>query len=92
LKEMVTLGFDSPHFHNIMSSSELRAEGVVTERLPDGKYRVLLDNGKDIIAYSSGKIRLHNVRILEGDRVEVVLDPYGGKATNRLVFRFLPKK
>jgi translation initiation factor IF-1 len=61
-------------------------KGVVIETLPSTLFRVKMNNtsesegeGKEILAYLSGKMRIHGVRILVGDLVEVVLDPYGGK-------------
>jgi len=55
------------------------AVGVVTEALPNTLFRVEITEGKEILAYLSGKMRLHRIRVLIGDRVEMVLDPYGGK-------------
>jgi translation initiation factor IF-1 len=52
--------------------------GVVTEALPNTLFRVTID-GQEILAYLSGKMRLHRIKILIGDKVEVLLDPYGGK-------------
>ena len=65
----------------------LMARGVVTEALPSTLFRVQLeekkeDNGeekKEILAYLGGKMRMHRIKVLIGDSVEVVLDPYGGK-------------
>lgn len=57
----------------------LTARGVVTEALPSTLFRVLMENEKEILAYLSGKMRMHRIKILIGDQVEVVLDPYGGK-------------
>jgi translation initiation factor IF-1 len=57
------------------------AAGTVTEALPNTLFKVLLDEGKgEILAYLSGKMRLHKIRVIVGDRVELALDPYGGKA------------
>lgn len=53
--------------------------GVVDEALPNTLFRVDLANGERILAYLAGKMRLHRIRILVGDRVLVQLDPYGGK-------------
>lgn len=57
------------------------ATGVVTEALPNAMFRVKLDNeeGTELIAYLAGKMRMYKIRVLIGDKVEVVLDPYGGK-------------
>ncbi|MEO7597216.1 MAG: translation initiation factor IF-1 [Candidatus Paceibacterota bacterium] len=65
----------------------LSARGVVTEALPSTLFRVQIeekneDNGeekKEILAYLSGKMRMHRIKVLIGDSVEIVLDPYGGK-------------
>jgi len=51
-------------------------DGTVEEVLPGSSFRVRLDNGHEIIAYISGKLRLHYIRILEGDKVKVEMSPY----------------
>ncbi len=51
-------------------------EGVVIEPLPNAMFRVMLDNGHKILAHISGKMRMHYIRILPGDRVTVELSPY----------------
>ena len=51
----------------------------VTEALPNTMFRVRLQSGEELLAYLSGKMRLHRIRVLVGDTVEVELDPYGGK-------------
>jgi len=55
------------------------ATGIVTEALPNTLFRVDIGDGKIIISYLSGKMRMHRIKVLLGDRVEVLLDPYGGK-------------
>lgn len=62
-------------------------QGQVTEILPDLKYRITLTDGREILAYCSGKMKLHKIRVLEGDTVDIILDPYGGRATNRIIKR-----
>lgn len=60
-----------------MAKEELiEMEGTVTEVLPDTRFRVLLDNGAEVIAYASGKMRKFRIRILAGDRVTVEISPY----------------
>ena len=54
----------------------LEMNGVVVEVLPDARYRVTLDNGHDLVAYSAGKMRKHHIRIILGDKVSVELSPY----------------
>ncbi len=63
-----------------------RVSGTVTEALPNTLFRVSLENGEIILAYLGGKMRLHRIRVLVGDSVELELDPYGGKG--RIVRRF----
>ncbi len=60
--------------------------GVVDEALPNTLFRVKLEGGEVVLAYLAGKMRLHRIKVLVGDRVEVRLDPYGGRArvTRRL--------
>ncbi len=53
--------------------------GIVIEALPNTLFRVELEDGSIILAYLSGKMRLHKIRVLVGDKVSVTLDPYGGK-------------
>ncbi len=55
-------------------------EGVVDEALPNTLFRVKLGSGEVVLAYLAGKMRLHRIKVLVGDRVQVQLDPYGGRA------------
>lgn len=64
----------------------LEFEGVVTEVLPDGNYRVKLDNDHQILAYAGGKMRKNHIRTLAGDRVTVEMTPYD-LAKGRINFR-----
>ncbi len=64
-----------------MSKEKLEViQGIVTEALPNTMFRVRFE-GKDeeLICYLAGKMRLHRIRVLIGDRVDVEIDPYGGK-------------
>ena len=54
----------------------LEFEGVVAEVLPDARCRVKLDNGHEVIAYTSGRMKKNRIRILAGDRVTVEMTPY----------------
>ena len=73
------------------TSTDNIARGTVTESLPNLMFRVHLESAdtiaesQEIIAYLSGKMKYHRIRVMIGDTVEVLLDPYGGKA--RLVKR-----
>jgi len=60
-----------------MAKEELiEMEGAVTEVLPDTRFRVTLENGFEVVAYASGKIRKHRIRILAGDKVSLEMSPY----------------
>jgi len=60
-----------------MAKEELiEMEGAVTEVLPDTRLRVTLENGFEVVAYASGKIRKHRIRILAGDKVSLEMSPY----------------
>lgn len=54
----------------------IEMEGVVTDVLPDQKFRVTLENDHEILAYAAGKMSKFRIRVLEGDRVTVQLSPY----------------
>lgn len=65
----------------------IEAEGTVLETLPNGMFKIELDNGHKVLAHISGKIRVHFIRILAGDRVKVELSPYDlsrGRITYRV--------
>ncbi len=62
-----------------------KVEGVVIESLPDTKFRVKLEDGKEIIAYLAGKMRLHYIKVMMGDKVTIELSPDGDKG--RIVYR-----
>ena len=64
----------------------IEVEGVVKEALPNAMFRVELDNGHVVLAHISGKIRMHFIRIIPGDRVKVELSPYD-LARGRITFR-----
>ena len=76
-----------------MGNPELERTGVVVESLPNIMFRVKLDpregdesSDEPLLSYLSGKMRLHRIRVLVGDKVTLELEPYGGKAriTKRL--------
>ncbi|HVV15480.1 MAG TPA: translation initiation factor IF-1 [Candidatus Paceibacterota bacterium] len=62
-----------------MDTSDKEVGGVVEEALPNTLFKVNLDGGETILAYLAGKMRLHRIKVLVGDKVTVKLDPYGGK-------------
>lgn len=64
----------------------IQVEGKVLETLPNAMFRVVLENGHQVLAHVSGKMRMHFIRILPGDRVTVELSPYDLKR-GRITFR-----
>ncbi len=54
--------------------------GSVTESLPNTLFRVQLEDGREVLAYLAGKMRLHRIKVLVGDKVSLIEDPYGGRA------------
>ena len=66
----------------------LEMNGVISEMLPDSRYRVTLDNGHELVAYTAGKMRKHRIRIIAGDRVSLELSPYD-LTKGRITFRHL---
>ena len=72
-----------------MAKEELiEMSGIVDEVLPDSRYRVKLENGHQVIAYTSGKMRKNHIRILQGDSVSLELSPYD-LDKGRITFRHL---
>lgn len=65
----------------------IEVEGVVIEPLPNAMFRVELTNGHRVLAHISGKMRMHFIRILPGDRVKVELSPYD-LTRGRITYRF----
>ena len=65
---------------------KIEVEGTVVEALPSTQFKVRLDNGHEVLAYLSGKMRKYYIRILLGDRVRVELSPYD-LTRGRIVYR-----
>ena len=71
-----------------MAKEELiEMQGIVNEVLPDTRFRVTLDNGHELVAYSAGKMKKNRIRVLAGDRVNVEMTPYD-LTKGRITFRF----
>jgi translation initiation factor IF-1 len=64
----------------------IEVEGVVYETLPNAMFRVKLENGHKVLAHISGKMRMHFIKILPGDRVKVELSPYDF-TRGRIIYR-----
>lgn len=69
-----------------MDTQAPEVQGVVEEALPNTLFKVSLEGGEVVLAYLAGKMRLHRIKVLVGDKVLLKLEPYGGKAriTRRL--------
>ncbi|GAB4544277.1 MAG: translation initiation factor IF-1 [Anaerolineae bacterium] len=70
------------------AESKIEVEGTVIETLPNATFRVALENGHEVLAYLSGRMRKHYIRILLGDRVRVELSEYDLKR-GRITYRFV---
>lgn len=66
----------------------IEVEGKVVDTLPNAMFKVELENGATVLAHVSGKIRMHYIRILPGDRVTVELSPYD-LTKGRITYRFI---
>lgn len=66
----------------------LEMRGVVDEVLPDSRFRVTLDNGHCLVAYTAGKMRKHHIRIIAGDKVSLEMSPYD-LSKGRITFRHI---
>ncbi|TAK84231.1 MAG: translation initiation factor IF-1 [Aquabacterium sp.] len=74
-----------------MAKEELiEMNGVVDEVLPDSRFRVTLENGHQLVAYSSGKMKKNHIRILAGDKVSLELSPYD-LTKGRITFRHIER-
>jgi len=72
-----------------MAKEELiEMNGVVNEVLPDSRFRVTLENGHQMVAYTAGKMRKHHIRILAGDKITLEMSPYD-ISKGRITFRHI---
>ena len=71
----------------MVKKANIEVEGTVEESLPNVTFRVRLANGHGVLAHASGKIRMHFIRVLPGDRVLVELSPYD-LTRGRITYRF----
>ena len=73
------------------SQQKVEVEGTIVEALPNTQFRVELDNGHEVLAYISGRMRKYYIRILLGDRVRVELSPYD-LTRGRIVYRYKQRR
>lgn len=69
-----------------MKQDKTFEEGVVTESLPSALFRIELDAGRTILGHLSGRMRIHHIKVLQGDRVRVEMSPYD-ETKGRIVLR-----
>ena len=72
---------------SVAKDDVIEVEGTVVEPLPNAMFRVELDNGHKVLAHISGKMRMHYIRILPGDKVQVELTPYD-LGRGRITYRY----
>ena len=67
--------------------ASIEVDGEITETLPNAMFRVRLENGHEVLAHVSGKMRMHYIKILPGDTVKLELSPYD-LSRGRITFRY----
>ena len=77
----------APEWGHLVAGDAIQMMGTVTEVLPNTTFRVKLENGHEVLAYVSGKMRKNYIRILQGDRVAVDLSPYD-LTRGRITYRY----
>ncbi|MFA5755160.1 MAG: translation initiation factor IF-1 [Candidatus Paceibacterota bacterium] len=70
----------------VKNDDKIKKEGIVSESLPDGFFRVLLEDKTEVLAHLAGKLRVYRIRILPGDKVTVETTPYDPRR-GRIIFR-----
>ncbi len=68
-----------------MSDQKLKEDGIVIDALPDTKFKIRLNDGREILAYLAGKMRMNYIKVIIGDKVTVELSPDGAKG--RIIYR-----
>ena len=70
----------------VKQREKIEVEGVITEALPNAMFRVELDDGREILCHLSGKMRIHRIKVMPGDRVKAEMTPYD-ETKGRIVYR-----
>jgi translation initiation factor IF-1 len=86
LRYFLFVSINSWRFEISKKEGIIEAEGTILEALPNAMFRVELDNGHKILAHISGKMRMHYIKILPGDKVKVEISPYD-LSRGRITFR-----
>jgi len=74
-------------FNNMSKQSLIKQDGVIMEALSNAMFRVQLENGHEIIAHISGKMRMNYIKILPGDKISVEMSPYD-LSKGRIIYRY----
>jgi translation initiation factor IF-1 len=69
-----------------MKQEGIKKDGIIVEGLPNASFKVKLDDGSEVLAHVSGKMRIHFIKILAGDRVKIELSPYDS-TRGRIIYR-----
>ena len=91
LKRGINRGAHNPELKKesitLAKEEAIEVEGEILEALPNAQFKVKLENGLEILAHVSGKIRMHYIRILPGDKVKVQISPYD-LTKGRITYRY----
>ncbi len=90
-RRAIVLAYQRKPIRYMAKEELIEMRGKVDEVLPDARYRVTLDNGHQMVAYTSGKMRKNHIRILAGDNVSLELSPYD-LTKGRITFRHLESR
>ncbi|MCD6447100.1 MAG: translation initiation factor IF-1 [Candidatus Marinimicrobia bacterium] len=71
----------------MVKQKSIKVDGTILETLPNASFRVELENGHEVLAHISGKMRMHYIKILPGDKVSLELSPYD-LSRGRIVYRY----
>lgn len=69
-----------------MAEENIKKEGVIIEKFPNATFKVKLNDGGEVLAYISGRMRIHRIKILPGDKVKIEFSPYDEKR-GRIIYR-----
>jgi translation initiation factor IF-1 len=71
----------------VVKEKLIKVDGIIKENLPNASFRVVLENGHEVLAHVSGKMRMHFIKILPGDKVTMELSPYD-LTKGRITYRY----
>ena len=71
----------------MVKEAAIEVDGEITETLPNANFRVKLENGHEVLAHVSGKMRMHYIKLLPGDKVKLEMSPYD-LSKGRITFRY----